>query len=116
MVNDGAQLMNYLSASSNDLPDVLFLDDNMPRKTGSECLVEIKRDERLRKIPVILCSTSRGDDFANELYENGAHYYLHKCDFPELVKCIQMALAFLEKNPYQPARSKFMLNLQEASA
>ena len=113
-VNDGAQLMKYLKTNSDNLPDVLFLDNNMPRKTGSECLVEIKSDERLKKIPVILCSTSLGDDFANELYQNGAHYYLHKCDFPELIKCIQMALESLEKNPYQPARSKFMLNLQEA--
>ncbi len=112
-VNDGAQLMKYLFANTDNLPDVLFLDNNMPRKNGAECLVEIKRDEKLKKIPVIICSTSLGDDFANELYDNGAHYYLHKCDFPELIKCIQMALEFLEKNPYQPARGKFMLNLQE---
>ena len=114
MVNDGAQLMDYLLANTDNLPDVLFLDNNMPRKNGAECLVEIKNDERLKKIPVIICSTSLGDDFANELYQNGAHYYLHKCDFPELIKCIQMALEFIEKNPYQPARNKFMLNLQEA--
>ena len=112
-VNDGAQLMEYLEANTDNLPDVLFLDNNMPRKTGSECLVEIKSNEKLKKIPVIVCSTSQGDDFANDLYDGGAHYYLHKCDFPELVKCIRMALELLEKNPYQPARSKFMLNLQE---
>ncbi len=114
MVNDGAQLMDYLLASANELPDVLLLDNNMPRKTGSECLIEIKRDERLKRIPVVLCSTSSGDDFANEFYRNGAHYYLHKCDYPELIKCIQMALVFIGKNPIQPARNKFMLNLQEA--
>jgi len=114
MVNDGAQLMDYLSKNIDSLPDVLFLDNNMPRKTGAQCLIEIKGDEKLKEIPVIMCSTSSGYDFANEFYKNGAHYYLHKCDYPELIKCIELALALIGNNPAQPARNKFMLNLQEA--
>lgn len=113
-VNDGEQLMDYLMANTDDLPDVLFLDNNMPRKNGSECLLEIKRDEKLKQIPVILCSTSLGDDFANELYQNGAHYYLHKCDFSDLIKCIREILVLLQKDPRQPARDKFMFSLQLA--
>ena len=114
MVNDGEQLMSYLSRNTDNLPDILFLDNNMPRKNGSECLVEIKSDRKFRKIPVILCSTSLGDDFANELYDNGAHYYLHKCDFSELIQCIHKILLMLGENPNKPTRDKFMLSLQEA--
>ena len=112
-VPDGERLMDYLFKNSENLPDVLFLDNNMPRKNGSECLTEIKSNEKLKRIPVILCSTSLGDDFANTLYQNGAHYYLHKCDFSELTQCIEKILNLLAENPNQPTRDKFMLSLQE---
>ena len=113
-VPDGEGLMDYLHENAANLPDVLFLDNNMPRKNGSECLIEIKGDTRLKGIPVVLCSTSLGDDFANLLYQNGAHYYLHKCDFADLKQCIGMVLQLLAANPRQPSRDKFMLRLQEA--
>ena len=113
-VSDGERLMDHLMKNTEDLPDVLFLDLNMPRKNGSECLAEIKGSEKLKQIPVILCSTSLGNDFANSLYQTGAHYYLHKCDFSDLKKSIQKILSLLVKNPIQPSRDKFMLSLQEA--
>ena len=113
MVNNGEQLMVYLSEKTIPVPDIIFLDLNMPRKNGIECLLEIKRDVRLRKIPVIIYSTSLRDEVADLLYENGAHYYLHKCDFEDLTKCIYTILKLLAENPLQPPRSKFMFNLQE---
>ena len=58
-VEDGEKLMSYLAENSEKLPDILFLDLNMPKKNGSECLVEIKQDERLKKLPVIIYSTHR---------------------------------------------------------
>src|SRR6476659_2508685 len=57
-VNDGAQLMNFLSMESDNPPDVLFLDLNMPRKSGFECLSEIKSIDKLKDLPVIIFSTS----------------------------------------------------------
>ena len=47
-VHDGEQLMNYLNEHSDSLPHVLFLDLNMPRINGFECLSEIKHDEKLK--------------------------------------------------------------------
>jgi CheY-like chemotaxis protein len=44
MVQDGEQLMDYLNKHTMELPDVLFLDLSMPRKTGFECLTEIKEN------------------------------------------------------------------------
>ncbi|MGZ3902669.1 MAG: response regulator, partial [Bacteroidia bacterium] len=62
---DGEKLMAYLLKHSEKLPDVLFLDLNMPRKNGAECLTEIKLHEKLKKLPVIIYSTSLHDDVAD---------------------------------------------------
>ena len=50
-VEDGEKLMDYLSENSKQLPDVLFLDLNMPCKNGAECLTEIKNDQQLKHLP-----------------------------------------------------------------
>ncbi|MCX6351069.1 MAG: response regulator [Bacteroidetes bacterium] len=51
-VHDGDELLNYLQKNEEQLPDVLFLDINMPRKNGFECLVEIKKNEKTKVLPV----------------------------------------------------------------
>ena len=57
-VHDGEQLMRRLTGlASTDLPYALFLDLNMPRKNGFECLLEIKEDPALNRLPVIILST-----------------------------------------------------------
>ena len=58
MVYNGEQLMDHLDNKANLIPDILFLDLSMPRKTGFECLVEIKENKRLKDIPVIMFTTS----------------------------------------------------------
>ena len=107
-VNDGELLFAYLSHHSERLPDVLFLDLNMPRKNGSECLIEIKRDAKLNRIPVIIYSTCLQSEMADELYQKGAHYYLKKYDIDELPKYIQRVLVLLAENPNRPSRDKFI--------
>src|SRR5450759_3766148 len=62
IVHDGEQLMDYLSKNSEHLPDVLFLDLSMPRKTGFECLSEIKENKKLKDLPVVMFSTSFPQD------------------------------------------------------
>ena len=57
-VHDGEQLMQLLTNESNELPHILFLDLNMPRKNGFECLSEIKLSKKLKQLPVIMFSTS----------------------------------------------------------
>src|SRR5580704_5402709 len=57
-VPDGEQLMQLLTNETNGLPHVLFLDLNMPRKNGFECLSELKVDKKLKQLPVIIFSTS----------------------------------------------------------
>ena len=113
-VSDGERLMDYLSENSENLPDVLFLDLNMPRKNGNECLVAIKSDKKLKQLPVIIYSTSLQDAVADVLYKNGAHYYLHKCDIAILAKSIHRILTLLLENPKQPSRDQFILCLKKA--
>ena len=85
-VNDGEQLMNYLYKNSEQLPNVLFLDLNMPRKNGFECLCEIKEHEKLKDLLVVMFSTSYPrdcqyeEDMINRLLKIGAHDFIRKSD------------------------------------
>jgi CheY-like chemotaxis protein len=98
-VHHGEQLMDYLSENSEHLPDVLFLDLNMPRKTGFECLTEIKENKKLKDLPVIMFSTSfthginYEQDMINMLLRTGAHHFIRKpSDFAQLKQVIHDAL------------------------
>lgn len=110
IVNDGEKLMEYLENNAAERPDVIFLDLNMPRKTGHVCLTEIKGEKKFKDIPVVIYSTSYMPDVADLLYRVGANYYLQKCDFDEMTKKIAAVLILLENNPAQPSRNKFVLN------
>ena len=109
---DGVQVMQYLTKKTNQLPDVLFLDLNMPRKNGFTCLEEIKRSEKLKHLPVIIFSTSYDENVAELLYKNGAQHYICKpADFSQLKMLIQRALSFVSgKKITQPRKENFLLN------
>ena len=110
-VNDGVQLMNFLSAKSDNLPDAVFIDLNMPRKSGFECLSEIKLIDELKHLPIIIFSTSLDIDVVNLLYDKGAHYYIRKPgEFSALKKVILEAVTLTNyDNLKQPTRDKFIL-------
>ncbi|MDP4200550.1 MAG: response regulator [Bacteroidota bacterium] len=112
-VRDGEQLMKVLAevAIAPPSPYVLFLDLNMPRKNGYDCLAEIKLDERLRRIPVIIFSTSYDPRVVDLLYTVGADYYIRKpADFAELKKVIYQALVLATKGySSQPLKEDFVL-------
>jgi CheY-like chemotaxis protein len=111
-VEDGAALMDHLSKNASQLPDVLFLDLNMPRKNGSECLEEIKRNDLLKHLPVIIYSTSLHEDVADVLYKNGAHYYIRKSGMAELEKTLLNILTMMKEKKFErPPRNKFILSL-----
>lgn len=102
-VHDGEQLMSYLTEHEGTLPDVLFLDLNMPRKNGFECLTEIKLNDKLKDLPVVMFSTSfprdahYEQDLINMLYKIGAHDYIRKpANFTELKQIIHETLQKIE--------------------
>jgi CheY-like chemotaxis protein len=111
-VNDGMQLMQLLSAKELLLPDALFLDLNMPRKSGFECLSEIKIINKLMNLPVIIYSTSLNMEVVNLLYQKGAHYYICKPgEYDKLKKVILEAVILIsQKKLTQPPRDKFILH------
>ena len=111
-VNNGIQLMNYLLAKSDNLPDVLFLDLNMPRKSGIECLTEIKMIDKLKDLPVIIFSTSFNTEVVDLFYQKGAHYYIRKPgEYEKLRKVILEAVTLTSQNKLtQPTRDKFILH------
>ena len=94
MVNDGQQLMNYLAKNDSSLPDVIFLDLNMPKKSGIECLEEIRGNKKLKDISIAIYSTSSSDDDIEKTFLKGANIYIRKPnDFEELKNVIGKVLS-----------------------
>jgi CheY-like chemotaxis protein len=115
-VNDGEALMKRLKKKGSQLPDVLFLDINMPRKNGYASLAEIKLNARMQNLPVIIFSTASDQQMENikinQVFKDAAHYYIRKPNtFSELKKVIHRALIpIAEKSMSLPAtKEKFIL-------
>ncbi len=75
---DGQQALKILKSEEAKLPDIIFLDLNMPRMGGKECLTEIKSDEKLHKIPVIMYTTSSQSKDIEETMQKGAICFITK--------------------------------------
>ena len=86
---DGVELMDYLNADDAVLPHVLFLDLNMPKKNGIECLHEIKKNEKFKDIAIAIFSTSSSEEHIEDTFVNGANIYIKKpSDFEVLKKVL----------------------------
>ncbi len=109
IVQNGEQVMEELTKKETKLPDVLFLDLNMPRKNGFATLGEIKRDTGLQKLPVIMFSTASDMETVKRVYRDAAHYYICKPDdFSQLKKVIYEALTLImQKNNSLPLIDNF---------
>jgi CheY-like chemotaxis protein len=112
-VPDGEHLMRLLTDKIKELPDVLFLDLNMPRKNGFECLSEIMQNPKLKTLPVVVFSTSFEQEVVNQLFQNGAHYFIRKPqEFTKFKKIILQTLALIARgNTAKPVRENFVITL-----
>ena len=96
-VTNGEELMDYLrqrgpysAAADAPRPDVILLDLNMPRKSGRDALREIKSDPELRRIPVIILTTSKAEEDVYRSYDLGANCYIQKpVTFDSLVEVVR---------------------------
>jgi len=115
-VHDGEQLMQLLTHQKNVLPDILFLDLNMPRKNGFECLTEIKQNKKLRNFPVAIFSTSFEQEVVNLLYGNGAHFFIRKpSEFSLFKKIILKTITLImSDNISRPAKENFVLTIENS--
>jgi CheY-like chemotaxis protein len=111
IVHDGDQLMKLLLKNINRLPHVLYLDLNMPRKNGFECLTEIRLNEKLKALPAIMYSTSAEQSVIDRLYQIGAQHFIRKpFDFPEIKRVIHHSLTLIMgETALQRTKNEFIL-------
>lgn len=97
VVRDGVEAIDFLRKrgdfKSAPVPDLILLDLNLPRKSGREVLSEIKSDPDLKRIPVLVMTTSHADQDINRAYSLNANCYITKPmdlnEFLRIVKSIE---------------------------
>jgi CheY-like chemotaxis protein len=97
VVRDGNELLELLT---NFVPDLLFLDLEMPYKNGLECLVAIRNSDVLKTLPVVVFSSTTRPANIQTAYEMGADlFFIKPSIFSDLSKAIQAILSFDWSNP-----------------
>ena len=106
IAENGHQLLTQLSIS-NDNPDIIFLDMNMPIKNGLECLSEIRSIEKYVRVPIIILSTSVADYLLHAAHQAGANLYIQDpTSFSKLIQIIEKCLSLrLDIVPAPPLES-----------
>jgi CheY-like chemotaxis protein len=98
-VTDGQDLIDYLrhvgpyAKGSAPRPSIILLDLNMPRKDGREALAEIKADESLRRIPVVVLTVSTDEQDVQRAYDLGATSFITKPVTPGKLAEVMQAIA-----------------------
>jgi len=112
IATDGDELLELLR-TADPLPDVIFLDLNMPAKNGFESLQEIKKDPVLRGLPIIIFTTTANHHTVDQMFALGARYYIEKpTDFNVLKELIHTILAAgLEGSP--GSKKEFIKHLND---
>jgi CheY-like chemotaxis protein len=99
VVQDGIEALEYLRRQGRHAdaprPDLILLDLNLPKKDGREVLAEIKADESLRVIPVVVLTTSKADEDIMKSYQQHVNSYITKpVDFAGFVKVVKSIECF----------------------
>jgi CheY-like chemotaxis protein len=94
VAEDGEEAMLYLHGegkfSGSPRPDIILLDLNLPKKDGREVLREIKEDNTLRNIPVVILTTSNAEKDILRAYDLHANAYINKpLDFDQFIKVVE---------------------------
>ncbi|WP_435138716.1 response regulator [Formosa sp. A9] len=93
LFENGQKFMDFLNAPNISLPQVVFLDLNMPVKNGLECLQEIRSCNHLSDLSVAIYSTSSSESDIHDTFVNGANIYINKpTDFSKLKSVIEKVL------------------------
>jgi CheY-like chemotaxis protein len=100
---NGVEALRLLKKERFELPDVIFLDLNMPMMDGKECLINIKKDERLKHLPVIIYTTSLQSSDIEETIQKGASCFIAK---PTSLNDLKRILSFVSQNLYNDFEKK----------
>lgn len=111
-VPGGEELLNYLSVHEKELPDVVFLDLNMPKINGYECLKKIRNNEKLKDLPVVICTVSRDKKDVDKTFKGDANFFIEKSyKFSDFVTAVKRAVNLVaEKHFAKPQRENFVLS------
>jgi CheY-like chemotaxis protein len=98
-VSDGVEALAYLRCEGKfadaHRPDLILLDLNLPRKDGREVLAEVKNDNALRRIPVVVLTTSQAEEDILKAYHLNANCYISKpVDLDQFMKVINAIESF----------------------
>jgi chemotaxis family two-component system response regulator Rcp1 len=109
VVKDGVEAMDFLQKQDGYLdaarPDLILLDLNLPRKNGREVLAEIKADPELKRIPVVVLTTSRADKDILASYNLNANCYICKpADIDQFFEAIRVTEQFWLTTATRPPR------------
>jgi len=89
-IGDGEKAIEYLRTESTTKPCIILLDLNMPKMDGAEFLEIVKADKALKKIPIVILTTSNSDRDVIESFERGAAGYMVKSvDYEKFVETIR---------------------------
>jgi CheY-like chemotaxis protein len=89
-VGDGEQALEFLRNPDNDLPCLILLDINMPRMNGIEFLKVAKKDDKFRRIPVVVLTTSKEDQDKFDSFDLGvAGYMIKPADYLKFVEVVR---------------------------
>lgn len=89
-VADGKEALDYLADKSNEQPCIILSDSNMPRMNGTEFLRIIKADDALKRIPVVVLTTSINQNDVVASFELGvAGYIVKRVDYNEFQQAIR---------------------------
>lgn len=108
VARDGVEALDFLhqrgSFQKAPIPDLILLDLNLPRKNGREVLSEIKSDPHLRRIPVLVMTTSGADQDVNRAYSLNANCYITKpMDLDEFLRIVRSIEDFWLKTVTLPS-------------
>jgi CheY-like chemotaxis protein len=93
LFTDGKELMDFLALPNIVLPHIVFLDLNMPKKNGMQCLKEIRKNKALDQVSVAIYSTSSSESDIEQTFVNGANIYLNKPNnFRKLQQAVEKVL------------------------
>ncbi|QLC64793.1 response regulator [Flavobacterium sp. LPB0248] len=107
---DGQELLNMLDKTAERLPDMIFLDINMPIKNGFDCLEKIRsREGALKEVRIIMLSTSKSPDNIELCYKLGADFYAVKPSSFQGLKDLLQKVFEMEWGSFQKSSSKFLL-------
>ena len=91
---DGHYLMEYIQDNNPDIPNIIFLDLNMPLKSGRDCLRELKKSNNTENTVIAIYSTSSSNSDIESTYKDGASLYIKKPNsFSDLKKVLQQVIS-----------------------